>query len=178
MRDIMIDLETLGTDSNSVILSISAVEFDLATGETGSEFEAGLDVQQQYKIKSVIDSDTVAWWFSQDNKAIDAITRLKRDSVDKVLKDFNDWLHSIDYAPKDIRLWGNGCTFDNVILRNLYKRSNVDFILPYWCDNDVRTLVTLGNINTRDFQFKGIKHRGIDDCKHQINYCNVAYKGL
>jgi hypothetical protein len=57
------------------------------------------------------------------------------------------------------------CTFDNVMVRNLYKRHNVDFILPYWCDTDVRTLVTLANIDTRDFPFKGIKHYGIDDCK-------------
>ena len=34
----MIDIETLGTGVNAVITSISAVQFDLATGETGKEF--------------------------------------------------------------------------------------------------------------------------------------------
>jgi len=35
MDNIMVDIETLGNKSNSVILSIAAVYFDLQTGKTG-----------------------------------------------------------------------------------------------------------------------------------------------
>ena len=51
-------------------------------------------------------------------------------------------------------------------------------ILPYWCDRDVRTIVSLGKIDTRDFKFTGVKHSTIDDCLHQINYCKVAYNNF
>ena len=35
---LMVDIETMGNQSNSAIVSIGAVEFNMATGETGKEF--------------------------------------------------------------------------------------------------------------------------------------------
>ena len=40
MKDIMLDLETLSLDNNAVVVSIGAVKFDLATGETGETFNS------------------------------------------------------------------------------------------------------------------------------------------
>lgn len=178
MNNVMVDIETLGTDSNSVILSISAIEFDLISGDTGREFEIGLNIEEQVKLGGVVDTSTCIWWLSQDADAIKALTRLKKVAVAKVLFDFNNWLSECKVPKNDVKLWGNGSGFDNVIIRNLYRRAGVEFYLPYWCDNDVRTLVTLGNIDTRNFAFNGIKHNGIDDCKHQVKYCTAAYKAL
>lgn len=174
----MMDIETLSTDSNGVITTISAVQFDLETGSIGKEFEIALNIKQQVDTNGIIDISTVVWWFSQDIKAITAMLRLDKQDVGFALLAFNNWLKSLEQPVKDMKLWGNGVSFDNVMIRNLYKRYEVEFVLPYWCDNDVRTLVTLGNIDTRDFKFEGIKHCGIDDCKHQIKYCHTAYKGL
>ena len=42
---VMLDLETMGRDSNAVICSIGVVEFDINTGETGREFFAKVDIQ-------------------------------------------------------------------------------------------------------------------------------------
>ena len=42
---IMVDLETMGRNSNAVICSIGAVEFDINTGQTGREFFAKVDIQ-------------------------------------------------------------------------------------------------------------------------------------
>lgn len=178
MQSVMLDLETFGTDSNSVILSISAVQFDLVSGQIGEEFEVALDVNDQLKVNRVIDPATVGWWMSQSKEAIGATFRMERVPLAKGLIDFNAWLLSLKLPIKDIKLWGNGSGFDNVITRNLYKAAGINFVLPYWCDNDVRTLVTIGGIDTRDFPFIGTKHYGIDDCKHQIKYCHAAYKGL
>lgn len=178
MNHVMIDLETLGVASNSVITTISAVQFDLATGELGKEFEIALNIQEQVDNGGIIDMDTIVWWFSQDEEAIKSLFKLKKTSVLTALIAFDEYLKSLNIPLNNIKLWGNGVGFDNVILRNLYSRHHRLFSLPYWCDNDVRTLVTLGNIDTRDFKFEGIKHYGIDDCKHQIKYCVVAYKGL
>ena len=178
MKHIMVDIETLSTNSNGVVTTISAVEFELETGKTGVEFEIAIDIKEQINAGAIIDIDTVVWWFSQDEEAIKSMLRLKKFKVDIALQLFNDWFDQIDTSNNDIKLWGNGVSFDNVMIRNLYKRHDIEFALPFWCDNDVRTLVTLGNIDTRSFDFKGIKHRGIDDCKHQVNYCHAAYKAL
>ena len=173
MKDIMVDIETLATDSNGVIVSISAVQFDLDTGDTEEEFEVGLSINPQIANGAVIDGDTVMWWLSQTKEAQTRLTDLKATPTDEALIVFNDWL-LVMYPTWDdrrnVRLWGNGATFDNVMIRNLYKRQGIEFVLPYWADNDVRTAVTLKGIDTRDYTFMGVKHYGIDDCKHQINY--------
>ena len=179
MKDIMVDIETLGTDSNSVVVSISAVTFDFLTGKTGKQFEIGINVLEQALNGGMIDNDTMKWWSTQSRDAKKALTRIQVEDVEESLKAFNLWIaEAISVDLKDVKLWGNGSGFDNVLIRNLYRRSGLDFVLPYWCDNDVRTLVTLANINTRDYKFTGTKHNGIDDCKHQIKYCVDAYRSL
>ena len=181
MKDIMIDIETFSTNSNGVIVSISAVQFDLTDGALGEEFEIGLTINDQIAKGAVIDGDTVMWWLKQDKTAQNKLTNLVPVGVDNALITFNRWIYSL-YGEKydqlrNIRLWGNGATFDNVLVRNLYKRQGITFAIPYWGDNDVRTAVTLKGIDTRDYKFKGIKHYGIDDCKHQINYITGGLKG-
>lgn len=172
MRNIMLDLETMGTSNDALITTINAVQFDLETGETFKEFEIGIDWEEQIRQGAKIDASTVKWWLSQSKEAQNTMMRLDQVSVVNALIAFNNWID--DNFPnngKKITLWGNGSSFDNVILRNLYARHNIEFVLPYWCDADVRTLVELKQIDTRNFKFQGIKHRGIDDCKHQIKYC-------
>lgn len=178
MRDVMIDIETLSNKSYSVITTISAVEFDLTTGETGKTFEVALDIRSQIEKGLNINNETVAWVMSQDKEAILALFELPKISVESAIYSLNDFLNSIDVHNNKMKLWGNGVSFDNVIVRNLCDAFDIPFALPYWCDNDVRTLVTLGGIDTRNFEFTGTKHKGIDDCKHQIKYCHAAYKAL
>lgn len=45
MKHIMLDIETMGNQSYSSILSIGAVKFDLNTGETGDEFYTTIDLK-------------------------------------------------------------------------------------------------------------------------------------
>ena len=169
----MVDIETLSTNSNGVIVSISAVQFCLETGELGEEFEIGLTINDQIASGAVIDGDTVMWWLSQDKEAQAKLTTIEKIGAANALMALNKWIYSMYPSwdeQRNVRLWGNGATFDNVMIRNLYDRLGLKFAIPYWGDNDVRTAVTLKGIDTRDYKFMGVKHYGIDDCKHQINY--------
>lgn len=166
---VMLDIETLGTDSKSLVLSISAVEFTLG-GETGRKFEMALPVLEQLlHHEVVVDMSTICWWKTQNEEAKREIKRLKpAKTVVQALIAFNMFLEQFG---KNVSIWGNGATFDNTIVRNLYKSFNVDFIVPFWCDKDVRTIVSLidyETVNKRAGKFNGIKHRGIDDCLHQV----------
>lgn len=168
---IMLDLETMGVNTDALITTISAVRFDMDTGECFEEFEIALNWEEQIAKNAKMDASTVQWWLTQSKLAQETMLRLPQQSVCEALLSFNRWIENICLDVKKTKLWGNGINFDNALLRNLYKRHDISFILPYYCDNDVRTLVTLKGINPKDYEFKGIKHRGIDDCKHQIFYC-------
>lgn len=167
MNDVMVDLETFGTDSNSVVVSISAVQCNIDTGETGRQIEVGLDIQEQIDKGAIMDGSTVMWWLTQSKTAQNELTRLYNHSVDTALDELTTFLKEV----KCNTLWGNGASFDNVILRNLYKRHNIFFPVPYWADRCVRTRVADLGRDTKAYTFDGIKHKGIDDCLHQIKYC-------
>ena len=177
MYDLMIDIETLATDSNALVCSISAIQFNLDTGQIGEKFEIGLNWDEQISKGAVVDMGTVRWWLSQDKQAQNSLLSLSCSNVNNALNDFNRWLaDTFKSSFSNIRLWGNGATFDNVIVENLFKRHNVEFFIRFWNHRDVRTLVDVSNIDLRTFIFEGIKHNGLDDCKHQIKYCVAAKK--
>ena len=178
MNEIMLDIETLGANNNTVILSISAVKFNLSTGEIGDKFEMGLNILQQLFQKRDIENETIEWWSKQTDEAKKRITDLKQFNVYEVLTKFNIFAFKNVTHVKEIKIWGNGCTFDNIILESLYKSFSLDYPFPYWGNRDVRTLVDIADLDLKEFKFKGVKHNGLDDCLHQINYCHAAYKKL
>ena len=184
MNDIMLDIETLSTNSNAVILSIGAVQFDLKSGEVGKSFHVKLHTEEQVKNGGVVSPSTAKWWSEQTQEAQDMVFSGERLKMLDALKQFNNWISDNFKDTDDTRMWGNGATFDNVIVRNLYSRCNLPFVLPYWCDTDVRTLTQLEDydkVKELTGPFIGVKHDAIDDCKHQIRMCKIAYdlvKGL
>lgn len=173
MKDLMLDLETFSTDSNALILSISAVQFDFESGKVGKEIAIGCNIHQQIVKGAHLDGNTIEWWLQQDLAAFTSIKGMYRKPIEEVIKDFNDFMEECETE----NLWGNGCTFDNVILRNMYKRHSREFPLKYWADRDVRTVRDIFGIDTREIPFTGIKHNGVDDCKYQIEYItNKIYR--
>lgn len=178
MNHIMIDLETLGTNNNALVVSISAVQFDMSSNQIGDKFEIGLNREQQLEKGAIVDKSTLDWWEEQSDEAKDMLNRLEKIDVDVALNKFNNWVKANFKAPSKIKLWGNGATFDNVIIRNLFERHNIEFAIPYYCDKDVRTLAYVTKINPYSYTFEGTKHNGIDDCLHQIRYCQDGYQKI
>lgn len=188
MFDIMLDLETLGTSADCVVCSISAVQFDRYTGEIGAEFEVKLNWQHQQYIGRVIEANTVSWWFSREDSAIKDLVNMPTVALVDGLKEFNQWLRDLYPDGKDgdkpinnINLWGNGVTFDNTIIRSLYKDAKLSFCVPYWCDKDLRTAIAMhpdGELIKVNTPRVGIFHKGLDDCKHQIKILHTIIKHL
>ena len=178
MKDIMLDIETLGMDSNSLVVSISAVAFDLKSNKIGDKFEIGLKKDEQLEKGAVVDQDSLRWWDKQSDDAKAMLKMLDKHNIKFALETFNKWICDYSENSEKVNLWGNGASFDNVIINNLYKRHDIEFVVPYWCNRDVRTLVYLANIDPREYEFLGTKHHGISDCLHQIRYCQDAYNKL
>ena len=160
----MIDLETLGTGSNSVVVSAGLVAFNISTGEILAELDIGLNLNQQIKTGGVIDGDTLEFHFAQAPDSIQKMAQRKVLDVKEGLERISNFIEANNITT----LWGNGATFDNVILRNLYARHLKVFPLGFWADRDLRTAVDIYNIDTRTVPFEGIKHYCLDDARHQI----------
>ena len=160
----MVDLETLGTGSNSVVVSVGLVAFNISTGEILAELDIGLNLNQQIKTGGVIDGDTLEFHFAQ---APDSIQKMAQRKVLDV-KDGLDLISNFIKANNLTTLWGNGATFDNVILRNLYARHLKVFPLGFWTDRDLRTAVDIYNIDVGAVPFVGIRHYCLDDARHQV----------
>ena len=132
MRNIMLDIETLGTKSSSVILSIGAVEVD--ENDVGRGFHRRIDIQSCLDNGLTVDGSTIEWWMTQDANAR-AIFDIKGDPLDRVLDDF-----SRAFNWQDTLVWCNGMNFDLPILENAFQAVGARTPWPYYNGRDYRTL--------------------------------------
>lgn len=180
MHDLMTDLETLDNGPQSVILSIGAVFFDPETGELGEKFYSTIDLESSINCGSV-SASTIKFWMNQSDSAKKA-SFTGGDDLSKVLNDFEHFIREHSSVDK-VELWGNGATFDNVILAHAYDQLGIDTPWKHWNNRDVRTVVKLGrdllNINPKkDIKFEGVQHNALDDAIHQVKYVSEIIKGL
>ena len=187
--DIMVDLETLGTRQDTIVLEISAVEFNRHTGEIGEVFDAKLDIDDQLSYRRSLSRETLQWWFKQDEAAIKNVF----DDVDGIkfqtstaLFEFSNFVERCDNKCNSdsdrrvVKLWGNGSIFDLGILQNMYETCFQNMKLPwkFWAVNDVRTIVDLNPDVKKNCEFDGTPHCAVDDCKHEIKYLVETLKTI
>ena len=128
MTDIMLDLETLGTSNNAAIVAIGAVAFNARTDDPPrASFYAQIDIQSNLDAGRTVTGSTIKWWMEQSDAARKATFGGLSDApLKETLETFNLFLKA---QPGDLALWGNGATFDNVILRSAY---NAVGVIPAW----------------------------------------------
>ena len=160
--DVMLDLETLGNKSNSALLSIGAVEFNIETGETGREFYKVIDLQSCLDKGLIVNGSTFYWWMKKSDEARNAICEENVDLASALMA-FNAWMHD---CVQETNIWGNGARFDIGILEDAYVACGYQKMpWGFRFERDVRTLVSFAP-------------HPIDDCKHQISYCHSIKKKL
>jgi hypothetical protein len=137
---VMLDLETLSTEPNAVILSIGAARFDPNEWTVAETFEAHVDLESTNLKVFDISPNTVNWWMSDDRQEARAYYR-RGDKTDLVtaLWGFRQWLKD---QPLE-GLWGNGAAFDNVILRKAYELCGEQAPWAFRQDRCFRTLKNL-----------------------------------
>lgn len=125
MNHLMIDLETMGNKPNAPIVSIGAVFFEPSTGKLGEEFYRVVSLKSAVDGGAVPDPETIIWWMQQSEEARMAICD-KDAAMNLVtaLSDLNCFIRD-NAEPEKVQVWGNGATFDNVILRASYEREFV-----------------------------------------------------
>ncbi len=169
MKDVMIDLETLGTRHDAMIIQVGACYFDRMTGEIGREFKATIE-PGEHEDKFSIDYDTVKWWFVRTDAA-------RKSVIDSPVPLFNALNElAVFLEGWDIKIWSHA-TFDMPILMNSFDKLKIKFPVPYKNARDIRTLMDLSGPSPL-MERAGIHHDALDDAKFQVKYCVAAIEML
>ncbi|EPL7326919.1 3'-5' exoribonuclease domain-containing protein [Citrobacter freundii] len=180
---LMVDMETMGNSPDAPIVSIGAVFFDPSTGNTGAEFYRVVSLESSMSFGMKPDASTIQWWLKQSSEARSAILVDEAMGLRESLELLADFIaENAANGSHTVQLWGNGCSFDNVILRRAYALTETPFAVPFWNDRDVRTMVELGKsvgINPRfDIPFEGGMHNALSDARHQVKYVSAIWQRL
>lgn len=159
--NVMVDLETMGTGSSAAIVSIGAVKFTEG-GVQSDTFYRTVHLSSSMEAGMTVDASTVMWWITQTEAARKALDFLPVPLQDALLS-FKAW------CPADAKLWGNGATFDNVILSNAYKLCS---ITPPWKFYNDRCFRTLKNLypDVPHPERVGTAHNALDDAQYQAQH--------
>ncbi|MBJ9599669.1 3'-5' exoribonuclease [Citrobacter werkmanii] len=180
---LMVDMETMGNGPDAPIVSIGAVFFDPSTGNTGAEFYQVVSLESSMSFGMKPDASTIQWWLKQSSEARSAILVDEAMGLRESLELLADFIaENAANGSHTVQMWGNGCSFDNVILRRAYALTDTPFAVPFWNDRDVRTMVELGKsvgINPRyDIPFEGDIHNALSDARHQVKYVSEIWQRL
>lgn len=164
MKDVMIDIETMGVRSTSMIVQIGACYFDRETGEVGRTFKTNI---QHNTDDFTIDWSTISWWLEREETARQSILG-DAVSIEEAVVTLRDFLEDATY------IWSHA-TFDIPILLNAFDKCNEKFPIHYTKMRDIRTLVDIKNDNKKStIPREGTHHDALDDCKYQVAYCVEA----
>ncbi len=173
MQHIMVDLETLGTTADSVILSIGAVKFDLATGVVDDNgFYASISVESNQSWKRRISEDTLLWWLKQDAAAQQVFFEPK-ESLETALVQFSDWVGSGDY-----HVWSNGADFDLPMLAHAFSTCGIELPWQYYNTRCYRTYKNLPGARNVKLESQGVKHNALADALNQAKNASLIHGAL
>ncbi|WP_165130382.1 3'-5' exonuclease [Affinirhizobium rhizoryzae] len=170
MRDLMIDIETLGNRPGGVILSIGAVAFDADTGEIGEEFYAAIDPETSSKVGLTTDISTMLWWMKQSEAAREEAFSGKH-SINMALTELSIFVKWQEPS----RVWAKPPSFDLVMLEAAFRACDQDIPWHFRVHRDCRTIFDITGTKQPEV---GTAHNALDDAKAQALGVIEAYRKL
>lgn len=158
MKNVMIDIETLGTGSDALIVSIGAVRFG---DQLGKEFYMPCFHQQKER---KMDLSTVRWWMKQGDEGRKVF---EEDAVPlkEALIELRDFLNR-----DEDKVWANGVTFDIGILQDALIQCKLKFPWKYsnvLCLRSIRAIYPEYDRIMKDLRGESASHNALDDAKCQ-----------
>lgn len=174
MRHIMVDIETLGTAADAVILSIGAVRFDLDSDKIGDEgFYASVSIESNLDWKRRIQEDTLLWWLKQ-TPASQNVFHEPKTTLDVALSDFSDWMADTP----DAFVWSMGADFDLPMMAHAYRTMSMDVPWKFWNSRCARTYKTLPQAKSIKIARAGTHHNALDDAVYQAQLVQAIQQEL
>lgn len=189
--DVIIDIETLGTDVDAKVIAVGAVA--LVNGGLREKrlsdgmYETWRSQHMLHQLTSSMGANsrrsvtnaTIDWWAAQPEALRDFHSTPESSDLTYALKELSGWCQGLaDNYDTDIRPWGNGSVFDVSILEHAFKQCGLDIPWQFWNIRDVRTLIEAAGINKKDFEFQGTQHYALDDAYHEARLVSAAMTKL
>jgi len=169
--DVMLDIETLDTLPESVILTIGAVKFDPFSDFIGDGLYIKPDVDEQSAKGRTINEDTLNWWMNQaEDVREEALSMDDRIPVEEMYRQLNRFLVGVE------NVWAQGPVFDMVILANIYRQYSWPTPWQYWQVRDSRTL--FGTHGDPRAKGKAGLHNALEDSVSQAQAVQQIYQRL
>lgn len=163
---VMVDIETLSTETRAAIVQVGAVAFDPSTWEVGATFFRRLD-----GIYGIRDDETVAW-------AAEHGTFPHPDGAEVVseVDGLDDFARFVSAAnPRGPQMWSWGWDFDRPILESGAGRAGVVLPWKFFLGNDARTVWKLAFGKTKRPERE---HHALADCMAAIQDLKTAVEAL
>ncbi|MHA0989012.1 3'-5' exonuclease [Enterobacter ludwigii] len=180
---LMVDIEAFGKKADSPVVSIGAAFFDPSTGNTGSEFYKVISLESAMASGGVPDASTIIFWLKASPEARSELVMDDAIPLDDALLQLNEFIaENAANGAESVQVWGNGATYDNVLLEASYDRTGIPCPWKFWNNRDVRTIVELGKaIGCKpryEIPFEGEPHKAISDALHQVKYVSAIWQRL
>ncbi len=108
------------------------------------------------------------WWIGQSEEAKTVFTDPNAVTIDKALLTFTQWILKDVHDIKNVRMWGNGAGFDNVILSTAYQLCAMMQPWRFYNDRCYRTVKSL--YPAVSFRRIGVHHNALADAESQADH--------
>lgn len=173
MKNVMVDIETLATTTDALVLSIGAQVFTMTEEAPvfGEHVLVVPSLVEQILAGRRIDRDTQLWWAKQSRDAAEhwVLAAMSPQPVSQALYKLAEFIKGAD------RVWARGPHFDIAILDSLHQTFGFKSPWGYNAIRDVRTFCDdRDKVRTMTLETdSGIgmnipAHHPLQDCKVQI----------
>ena len=171
----MIDIESLDTGPDCVILTIGAVLFDPKGIGIIEKLELRPTIEDQTELfNRTINEDTLRWWSTQSEAAREEALG-DRDRVS--FKECMDTLYKWCWNYNNGHVWSNGASFDIVVMESAWRNFKQ---LPPWNFWNIRDTRTIYDITGVKLKADGhvTSHKAVEDAERQAIVVQQAYMKL
>lgn len=185
--DVMLDIETLGTDPGAPILQIGAKTFNrLYTSDDwmASHFDEYVDMQSCFDLGlTEVTAGTLEFWFRQDqDMAQKVLFNANARPIEEVLVYLNQWASTLTSGNEELRWWAKGPDFDNVLIEHAAQLAGEDVPWRYNKKRCVRTLQDVADWPDERLKhlswFREPDHDALADCEQQIDIVRHCIREL
>lgn len=170
MKDVMVDIETTGTNPNrAAMIQLAGVKFDHKTGEVDSDFFNQCLLIPAYR---TWEEGTREFWMKQPEHVIESIFNRMRDPR-TVLEEFLRWV------PDGAVLWAKPTHFEFPFISSYYTDYELPQPFHYRYVVNVRSFLeglAFPNepMSDKDIEMKGDAHDALTDTLHQVKWVLTA----